>query len=1189
MPGMPFSHFCPQGSDWSASAYNWCQLPWCYVSPECVTARGSSVFAGSPVAYFSYDTCGNTPNCYSDFDVDARCPYDPHNVRSYTIYKSNGCECSFTGRELPQDVWLRYPLEEPGRYANVTYVRIYGTSCASWDTLPGTPWSEYCLPGSDWCATEYNWCQVPWCFVGSSCSTRIRSTIFNAPGTEFFSYDTCLSSPNCAREPYDPACPFDLHDNAWSTAADCPDSWSDVCSCIYQGSVLPADLYRNFPKSQPGRYSSLQNIPIYGTSCASWDILPETPFQPFCPPGMDWSSKSFNWCQLPWCYVDSSCVTKVPTAVFDGHPLYYSYDACGNAPDCYNYFDDNPKCPYDPYGTRSYLPHKGGDCACQYQGYELPFAVFSNFPAASPGQFSSLPHVPIYGTTCAAWDQLPGTPLAGLCPQSLDWCNRHNNWCQLLWCYVGPNCSTRIPSSTFQGSEARFYSYDTCLSTPDCKHEPFDVRCPFDSSDAGWSTPQVCTTGFQDVCECIFQGGALPADVYSLWPSQDPGKYVNHSAIALYGTSCAAWDQVPGTPKAQMCPPDADWASPEFNWCQLPWCFVGSTCASRIPSNVFNGSGMFYSYDVCGDAPDCYHDFGGNPRCPFDPTRSLSFALHKTAGCQCKYHGLELPSEVYTAYPTSDPGRYAMLPNVKFYGTSCAAWDQMPATPWASYCPVGADWCHTGSNWCQLPWCYVGQECASKIPTLVFEGADATFYSYDTCFSTPNCLEDHTHSSCPYDRKKTGWATSSDCKNGWTDVCTCAYQGSVLPADLYGQQQGLADMANIALYGTSCAAWDQIPGTPWSHKCPPGSDWSGELNWCQVPWCYVNSSCPSRMPSKLFGSVFFSYDTCGNAPDCYGGVDKCPFDPHGMQRYTVHKANGCECTFHGGHLPPEAYMSFPEAEPGKFQNLSSISIYGTTCAAWDQMPTSPWASYCPLGADWCSSEFNWCQLPWCFVSSSCSSGIPSTLFTGFNLTELYSYDTCMSAPDCLNFPYDTRCPFDKLDLNWSTAAECRDGWTDTPGVPITSFDVAVELGDIWSFEAPKLLDSVMLTSGLAKSQVLLGHTQYRIAISYALLWAAEQLSDSQMTAAAAIAAGVSASRATAASSRRLSEDQGDEENRGVSTRRLQNVFQIAVYTDNAADLASLDGKISSKSNLEAALTSLGISALTEVAATASQQ
>ena len=1177
LPGTPFAPLCPPGSDWSHSVYNWCQLPWCYVDPDCVTARTTSVFNGSTM-YYSYDACGNAPDCYNDFAADARCPWDPYNTKMYRLHKAEGCECIHAGQELPLDAIQQYPMSEPGKYANLSFIRIYGTSCGSWDTLAGGPWSDYCLPGSDWCSTQSNWCQIPWCFVGSACASRIRSTLLDGPGTRFYSYDTCLSAPNCRNTPYDASCPFDSTDNGWSSAARCPDSWSDVCKCIYQGDLLPSDIYSNFPSLEPGRWATLQNVPIYGSTCAPWDVVPQTPQSILCPPGSDWTSESYSWCQLPWCYVSSNCVTKIATRVFEGADLWYSYDTCGNAPDCYNHFSTNLKCPYDPYGSMTYMVHKGGDCACRYHGYELPFDAYTRFPTREPGKYQNMPNIAVYGTTCASWDQVPNTP--SYCPDGVDWCHSEHNWCQLPWCYVGVNCSTKLASAVFQGSEVAYYSYDTCLSAPDCYNEPFDPRCPYDSNDAGWSTTEVCPDGWSDLCHCMYQGDVLPEDVYTKYPTQEPGKYMNLSHISLYGTSCASWDQVPGTPWAHLCPPGSDWSAEGFNWCQVPWCYVSNTCKSRIRSSVFDGSStLFYSYDVCGNAPDCYNDFAGAARCPFDPTRELSYALHKGHGCECLHHGMELPAETYLNYPIEDPGKYASLFAIKIYGTSCAAWDQMPATPWASYCPVGADWCHSDNNWCQLPWCYVGSSCTTKLPTSVFNGSATMYYSYDTCFSTPNCrlpLEP----GCPYDSTVAHWATGSDCPHGWSDVCDCVFQGSTLPEDMYLQypvsSPGMyKNRSTIALYGTSCAAWDVIPGTPLAGTCLSDADYEDQ-NWCQVPWCFVSSACPSQLPSRVFSGsgLVYSYDTCGNAPDCYNSFEdsKCPFDPYGTQRYTLHKSNGCECLFHGRHLPNDVYMMFPAEHPGMYSNLSHISVYGTACAAWDQMPGTPWAPLCPAGVDWCSSTYNWCQLSWCFVSSECETALPSTVFHG-STAGFYSYDTCMSMPDCLSFPYDPRCPFDKQDLSFSTAADCPLGWTDTPGVPITSFDAALMIDDVWSFKEAAYRESVQSSTGLSSQQVLVDSIQFRISVPYALLWASVQIDDEQMAAAVASAGNLDPSKIKVSSSRRLSDFDSSEE---ASERRLQNLFQISAFTDNAADLTSMQSKLANTATLQSSLASMQI-------------
>ena len=163
-----------------------------------------------------------------------------------------------------------------------------------------------------------------------------------------------------------------------------------------------------------------------------------------------------------------------------------------------------------------------------------------------------------------------------------------------------------------------------------------------------------------------------------------------------------------------------------------------------------------------------------------------------------------------------------------------------------------------------------------------------------------------------------------------------------------------------------------------------------------------------------------------------------------------------------------------------------------------------------------------------------------------------------------------------MDLNWSTAAECVDGWTDIAGVPITSFDLVMEVSDVWSFEAPAVLNSMVEIGAAPADQVAINRVFYRVSISYALLWASVQLTADQMAQAAAAAAGVSLEFAGASSARRL---EAETENSDVPQRRLQNVFQVYVASTNAADLPSLQSKISSSTSLETALQSLGVQVL----------
>jgi len=312
-------------------------------------------------------------------------------------------------------------------------------------------------------------------------------------------------------------------------------------------------------------------------------------------------------------------------------------------------------------------------------------------------------------------------------------------------------------------------------------------------------------------CSCKYQGSLLPEDLYTNYPSSEPGKYQDESSIRSYGTMCAAWDQVPGTPWVSSCNGTTDFSQPDVNWCQIPWCYVDESCDSRVASSVFAGSATaFYSYATCGNAPDCYSDgtngpYGaGTAGCPYDPHGENTYMVYKQ-DCPCTYQGATLPSDLYTNYPTTDPGQYAGLAQIELYGTTCAAWDQSPDTPWYSSCPSGADWCSYDHNWCQAPWCYVSETCSTGVGSAVFAGSTTAYYSYDTCMSTPDCYtnsgaDDRANlpASCPFDSTDNSWSTAEDCPTGWTAVNTSSGEQNVAGWAVRGGLAALAPLAAVA-------------------------------------------------------------------------------------------------------------------------------------------------------------------------------------------------------------------------------------------------------------------------------------------------------------------------------------------------------------------------------------------------------
>ena len=228
------------------------------------------------------------------FPVTSAVPMTPMEPRATRYTRDKNCECILHGSHLPADVYTLYPLGEPGKYANLTHISVYGTTCAAWDQMPSTPWAPYCPRDADWCRSEFNFCQLPFCYVTEACDSRVPSSLFQGSSTAaYYSYDTCLSTPDCKTMPFDDACPFDSADTGWATAQECPESWSDVCDCLYQGNFLPPELYTQFPEDEPGKYSMVPNIAIYGTACAAWDQVPGTPWSHQCAPGSNWFKSQF--------------------------------------------------------------------------------------------------------------------------------------------------------------------------------------------------------------------------------------------------------------------------------------------------------------------------------------------------------------------------------------------------------------------------------------------------------------------------------------------------------------------------------------------------------------------------------------------------------------------------------------------------------------------------------------------------------------------------------------------------------------------------------------------------------------------------------------------------------------------------------------------------------------------------------
>ncbi|CAD7950566.1 unnamed protein product [Amoebophrya sp. A120] len=661
---------------------------------------------------------------------------------------------------------------------------------------------------------------------------------------------------------------------------------------------------------------------------------------------------------------------------------------------------------------------------------------------------------------------------------------------------------------------------DTCKDTPNCYNQNGKKikDCPFDYATtlkqipnsgktlvSGWATPMKCGSTYTN-CACKYNGEELASSVYTNFPTSQPGQYKDLASIKVYGTSCNAWDNTAGTPWfAGSCQGKSSYPLDANPWCFDPWCYVDDTCPWGVASSVFAGTGSpaaKYSYQTCG-FKDCYANStltDGFGTCPNDPTGTQSNRMDKknagtsTGDCECKYIGGELPSALYTG------SAYANMTSIKVYGTSCAAWDSVSGTPWKQYCPADGktDFCTAGNNYCQIPWCYVDPvKCSTGISTTVFASSGtAMAYSYDTCRSAPDCYttagKTANAAKCPYDSKENEFYTPHVCKlKGTFSDCSCKAQGTnhttafldMYPITNPGQYKNLGA---VGIYGSSCAAWDRVPDTPWVSYCQTPANFGTTDNWCTSPWCYADESCTWGVQSSVFqGSplAFYSYQSCG-VNNCYTSVPGissttatgfCPNDPTGTKSNKYDKAGSCACLFGGDKINSTITGSYPASNPGQYQNLKFISYYGTTCAAWDQMPDTPWYSYCPASQNdvaahlgWCSKDYNWCQVPWCYVDPSCPTGIASSVFAGSTAAK-YSYDTCRSAPDCYNTPYDTQCPADASKLNnWHTAKAC--GTTTWAAYLMKGYDRATSLASYTRHSTPVTMSFAMDVASLTAAQ-----------------------------------------------------------------------------------------------------------------------
>jgi len=274
-------------------------------------------------------------------------------------------------------------------------------------------------------------------------------------------------------------------------------------------------------------------------------------------------------------------------------------------------------------------------------------------------------------------------------------------------------------------------------------------------SFAGAAMLAASISGASAGCKCKYQDHVLPEELYTDYPLQNPGEHKDDVADGRYGTMCAAWDAMPGTPYFDSCTGDK---LADNGWCTAPWCYVEGDCPDAEPTVFFNGSSTtMYSYSVCG-APDCF-----TTNADGSPVEGCPYGSVHAASCACKFAGEELPKDLLEDYPEDDEGKYKDLRGIEYYGTACGAWDQQPDTPFFTLCPADSDWCDSAFNWCQAPWCYVDADACDKMNEVssIFNGTIKLHYSYETCGAV-NCQAQQSD-DCPWDGSSIPWYTAVDC------------------------------------------------------------------------------------------------------------------------------------------------------------------------------------------------------------------------------------------------------------------------------------------------------------------------------------------------------------------------------------------------------------------------------------------
>lgn len=285
----------------------WCNQAWCFVDPcSCdieVPPKQSMYlpkagFQNRPV-YYSYATCNQKDSFSSDEHIEESkkeaeriCAKETTSNNANPKFGTHGCACIGF-----HDISGETTLTIKG--AKTAYPADLGSYCHTWDDghHPECPDGKFCK--DKWCYVDPKECRLP----------TVPKVSAYMPDAKYQGLPIYYSYATCGYE------------DQW--AKNTPNFGAGTCRCV------GVDNAQGTMKVKIG--DNMMDYPAeLGGACEAWD----SGRHPDCKGG-----KGPAWCEQQWCFVDPCACMRLeappkqsvylPTAQFQGHPVYYSYATCG--------------------------------------------------------------------------------------------------------------------------------------------------------------------------------------------------------------------------------------------------------------------------------------------------------------------------------------------------------------------------------------------------------------------------------------------------------------------------------------------------------------------------------------------------------------------------------------------------------------------------------------------------------------------------------------------------------------------------------------------------------------------------------------------------------------------------------------------------------------------------------------------